>query len=320
MIGFEEELAKTVGNEIAAIVADLSRYWPLTNLVGVTVSYDYATALAGIDRGFGKSLPPPQATNDEELGQGSAMAVSVIHDGIWKTHVVFGPYVVNMLSSENDGENITGTKLVAHELAHAVDHENKRRAFGEICLQSVIELIPDPKEQYLWEKSHFIWDEYFASRLSVAFDPDGEPYEDELFATAYIACRNRLREARRKYHWHEISLEEFLEILGHNLRMVILSAGYLFGLCDGLNKDFSEVAPQSAPLLQEPLGLSIMRFHSVLLALWENRGEWTSYNEFLAMNAPAEALLNDLDLFVHTTDDGMVYMDIPARLEHVGLN
>ncbi|MDR4485707.1 MAG: hypothetical protein R3B95_21365 [Nitrospirales bacterium] len=317
VIGFEDSLARTVGNEIADLVGALSRYWPLNNLIGLTIAYDYAAALAAVDQGFGENAPPPQATNDEELGRGSAMALSVLHGGIWKTHVVFGPHLVGLLSSDEEGEKDRGYKLVAHELAHAADHENKRQAFGEIISQPVTELIPDPKEQYLWERSHFIWDEYYASRMSVGFDPEGEGDEDELFATSYIACRDRIQKARREYHWHQISLEEFLEVLKQNLHMVLLAAGYLFGLGDGLEKDLTEVAPKSTPLLQEDLGQAIMRFHAVLLALWEHRREWASYDEFLTLNGPAEALLNDLDLYVHTEDEGRVYIDIPPRVEHL---
>lgn len=317
VVGFEEELAQTVGNEIAALVRDLSRYLPLDHLAGVTVAYDYAAALAGIERGFGGKVPPPQATNDEELGQGAAMAVTVERDGIWKTHVVFGPYVVGLLASDMEGDKAGGYKMVVHELAHAADHEMKRLALGDIWLKSVDELIPDPKEQYLWERSNFIWDEYFASRVSVALYREAEPYEDELFASTYIACQDRLREARREYHWHRINLEELLEVLQHNLRMVLLAAGYLFGLADGLEKNLTEVAPQSAPLLEEDLGQAIMRFHDVLLALWEHRGEWADFDEFLTLNDPTEALLNGLDIYVRTTGDGQVYIDIPPGPEHV---
>ena len=315
--GFEEELGKTVGNEIVYLIRELSRYWPLDNLAGVTVAYDYEAALAELDRGFGSQMPPPQATNDEELGQGSAMAVTVKRDGICKSHVVLGPHVVAMLSSEEEADRAAGCKLVAHELAHVADHEFKRRALGEVYLKTVDELIPDPKEQYVWELSHFIWDEYYASRMSVGFDPDGDPFEDELFESCYIAFGDRMRNARREYHWNRMSLEDFLIILKHNLRMLLLSAGYLFGLSDGLEKKMDVIAPKSAPLLEDDLGQSIMRFYKVLLALWERDSAWESYDEFLALNGTAEALLNDLDLYVHTTDDGQVYIDIPPRDEHV---
>jgi hypothetical protein len=317
LVGFEEELANKVGGEISEIVRSISRYWPLNNLIGVTVASDYAAALAGINRGFGEGAPPPRATNDEELGHGAAMALPVKHEGICKTHVVFGSHVVDLLGSDTESNKAAGLKLVAHELAHAADYENKRQAFGDIWFQTVNELIPDPKEQYLWERSHFIWDEYYASRMSVVFDPQGELYEDELFASSHTACRDRLQEARREYHWHRMSLEEFLEVIQHNLRMVLLAAGYLFGLSDGLERDMTDVAPKSAPLLKEDLGQAIMRFHDVLLELWEHRAEWTSYDEFLVLNDPAEALLNDFDLYVSTIGEGQVHIDIPPRTEHV---
>jgi hypothetical protein len=222
-----------------------------------------------------------------------------------------------LLTSDKEGDKATGYKLVVHGMAHAADHEFKRLAFGEIWQKSIDELISDPKEQYLWERSHFIWDEYYASRVSVNHDPEGEPFEDELFASTYVACRNRLREARREYYWRRISLEEFLEILRHNLRVLLLAAGYLFGLVDGLKKDFPNIAPKSAPLLREDLGQAIMQFHRVLVDLWKQVGKWASYDEFLKINVKAEALLNDLDLYVSTTEDGQVYMDIPPGPEHV---
>ena len=109
LIGFEEELARRVGNEVGIVVRELSRYRSLNNLVGVTVAHDYVAALAGIDRGFGEGAPPPQATNDEELGHGSAMAVSVNRDDTWKTHVVFGPYLVDLLASKDEIEQSAGT-------------------------------------------------------------------------------------------------------------------------------------------------------------------------------------------------------------------
>ena len=165
--------------------------------------------------------------------------------------------------------------------------------------------------------SHFIWDEYYASRMSVPLNRDGEPFEDVLFESTYIALRDRVREARREYHWGSITLEKFLEVLKDNFRMVLLAAGYLLGLGDGLEKDLTEAAPKSAPLLEEDLGQAIMRFHEVLLTLWERDSAWTSYDEFLELNDPTEALLNDLDLYVDTTDEGGVYIDIPAREEHV---
>ena len=60
-----------------------------------------------------------------------------------------------------------------------------------------------------------------------------------------------------------------------------------------------------------------MRFQEVLQALWDRDSAWESYDEFLALNGPSEALLNDLDLYIHTTGEGQVYIEIPPRPEHV---
>ncbi len=209
---------------------------------------------------------------------------------------------------------------MVHELAHAADHEFKQLAFGTFWRQPIATFIPDPKERYLWEISHFIWDEHYASRISVPLDREKEPFEDELFATSYTAFKHRIREARCEYHWHRLGLEEFLDLLRHNLRMVFLSAGYLFGLADGLGEELSKVAPRSSPLLKEDMGQAIMRFHEVLLALWKRDSQWESYDEFLDINRLTENLLNILDLYLRSTDDGEVYIDIPAWDEHVHID
>ena len=259
---------------------------------------DYTAALASIDRGLGEGVPPHEATTDEDIGHEIAMAVPVKRDGKWKTHVVFGPEVVALLVSDVERDVLRGGKTIVHEMAHAADLEYRRKAFGNDFVEAFDEQVTDPKERYLSRMSNLIWDEYFASRMSVPTDPDGEHYEDELFVSAYLKTRDRLQNARRDYHYGAISLEEFLEVLRRNLRTLFISSGYLLGLSDGLEKDLATVAPKSAPLLEEKLGRAIMRFHDVLLALWERDGAWESYDEFLELNRPAEALLNDLDLYV----------------------
>lgn len=314
--GFDKDIALTVGNDIAEITRDLSRYLPLYNVVGVTVAADYHDALASIDRGLEHGIPL-KATQDEELGEGIGMAVPVIRDAMVKTHIVLGSGVVGLFVSKNEEDRSMGIKLVVHELAHAADHEFKQQAFGDACLQSCRQLIPDVKEQYLWELCSSIWNEYYASRVSVPYDNQEEPYEDELFSNALVVFRDRLRDARREYHLHRINLEDFLSVLAYNLRIVLLSAGYLFGLQDASDADLVEIAPRSAPLFEEPEGQMILRFHSVLLDIWERRGKWESYDEFLELNRPTEKMLNDLDIYLSITLDNQVYIDIPASAEHI---
>lgn len=316
--GFPEDVGEHLEGIIRSMAGILSREWPLNNLDGVTVAQDYGAALAEIDKGLGEDAPPVQATHDEELGIGTAMAVPVLRNGMLKTHIVYGPVIVGMLVAEEGGAK--GLKLVAHELAHAADHELKRRVFGALWTGTLDELVPDPTAQFLWGMTACIWDEYYANRMSAPIDPHGEYLEDDFFEGTYTAFCDRVRTARRQYHWQEIPLEDFLAVLKTNLRLLMMAAGYLFGLADGLGRDLEAVAPKSAPLLQKDLGQAITRFHDVLLMLWDSAGQWTTFDEFLALNVPAEALLNDLDLYVHTTDEGELYVSIPPRDRHVYIN
>lgn len=313
--GFPKDVGQQIAEIIGGVAKEVSRLWPLEGLDGLTVAQDYSAALAAIETGAGEHRPPIKATDDEELGIGTAMAVPVLRHGTLKTHIVYGPIIVNMLLTEE--HRTRGLKLVVHELAHAADHELKRRALGEIWNGTLDELVPDPAAQFLWQMTACIWDEYYANRMSAPVDLDGPYLEDDFFEGAYTAFGDRLLAARRAYHWKEISLHDFLAVLHKNLRLLLMAAGYLFGLADGLGRDLVAVAPKSAPLLKNELGQALMRFREVLLTLWERTGEWTSFDEFLSLNTATEALLNELDLYVYTTDEGELYVSIPPRDRHV---
>jgi len=310
--GFEESQAKEVGNALMHLIKEVSRWLPLNNLDGVTVAYDYEEALTNVERGHTTELPT-KPTHDE-IGEGVAMALPIMRDGVSKTHIVFGPNIVGLLISDEQRDLNTALQLVVHELGHAADHELKRQAFGEFLFSPTDDLIPDLKEQYLWELSHHVWDEYFASRVSAKWGPAGERFEEELFVSAYSVFRERIREARIEYHWHRMTLENFLVVVKYNFHMMLLATGYLFGLCDGLETPATDVAPRAATLLNQDDATQLWRIRDVLLALWGRLGEWQSYDEFTEINRPTEALLNELDLFVHVTDKDELYVDVPVRL------
>ena len=310
--GFDEKQAKEVGNNMMLVIREVSRILPLNNLDGVTVAYDYKEELASVERGFTTNLPT-EPTQDE-IGEGVAMALPVERDGVCKTHIVFGPSIVALLLSDEPGDLNTALQLVVHELGHAADHEFKRQALGEIMLDPIDDLLPDKKEQYLWELSHHVWDEYIASRVSAKWGPDSDRFEEELFVTAYSVFRERIREARVEYHWNRMTLEDLLAIVKHNFRLTLMATGYLFGLCDGLEKPVTDVAPRAADLLNGDDAKHLWQIHHVLLTLWGSLGKWKSYDEFTELNRPTETLLNELEFFVRVTDEGNLYFDVPVRL------
>lgn len=312
LIGIDEDLGTNAGNSMMHIIRELSRYWPLNNLDGVTVAFDYAEALGALDRGF-PVITPAEATQDE-IGTGVGMVLTVRRESEWKNHIVFGPSVVELLTSEDSIEVKSGMKLVAHELGHVADAELKRRAIGDTELSPIESLISDLKEQYLYGLSHHIWDEYFASRSASIFHPEGGSVEDELFCKTHAVFSERIREARVDYHWHRIELEDLMKVIKHNFYLLLLAAGYVFGLADGLEKELAEITPRSAILLGDEDMRQLREIHQVLLMLWQNRGEWNDFTEFLAINRPTEKLLEELEFFVSVTDEGWLHMEVPVRL------
>lgn len=309
--GFEERLANEVGHSILHVVREYSRAWPLENLDGVTIGSDYEEALASIDRGFSVDGPVVTPTKDEDIGWGIAMALPVYRDDIVKTHLVFGPTVVELVSSDDPNDLQEALRMISHELGHAVDHELKYRAFGNVLARKVNDLIPDPLEQYLWELSHFIWDEYFATRISSRLSHG--KIEDELFVKAQGKYRPRIYEARTKYRDYQISLDKFLDVVKQNLHIILLATGYLLGLNDA-QEDGKSPAADATKLLESADSKELHAFHEVLLAIWENCAEWKSYDELLELNRPTFALLHSLEVYPSVTDEGTIYIDVPVIL------
>ena len=74
------------------------------NLEAITISTSYKQALESVDRGFSCHPEAVQPTEDEQVVRVVAMALPVLKDEVWKTHIVFGPTIVGMyLDKEGDG-------------------------------------------------------------------------------------------------------------------------------------------------------------------------------------------------------------------------
>ncbi len=70
-----EAEAREFGEFVMSLAKVLSRHLDLSRLESIAIGWDYAEALASVDRGDGI---PPAAPTSNEYGQGSAMAVHVI--------------------------------------------------------------------------------------------------------------------------------------------------------------------------------------------------------------------------------------------------
>ena len=307
--GLPEDMANKVGSFVLTVIRDCSRYLPLSNLDGVTIAFDYESALKELDRGF-PTYFSPEPTEDDS-GFGVAMSLIVRRKEKIKTHIIFGPAIAAWTEDLESEKNVeTAVQVIVHELGHAVDHEYKFRALGDFAFRSQVDIIPDALERYLWSISSNVWDEYFANRISTSITNSDGSRENDLFVSIQRKFRERISESRRKYHFHLISLEDFLEVVRQNLHTLLMATGYLFGFNDARAEDVAAVREANA-VLERPNSKELRLFHEPLLTLWARQGKWDDYDEFLALNKPTKELLKSLDLYPSLTATGEVYMDVP---------
>ena len=104
------------------------------------------------------------------------------------------------------------------------------------------------------------------------------------------------------------------------LAFVLEHAGNLLGHCDGLDTLPLDDEPQLVALLEET-GLRnwFDSYHRQLGELWNRRGEWTSFDEFLALNRHTERLLWQFGIFPWRTADGSYRVEIPLATDAVEL-
>lgn len=148
----------------------------LCALDGITVSDDYAGALAAVERGY-PSLGPANATKDE-YGEGFAMAVPVLRDGVHKSHLVFNTSLVRPLVDTSHELYGFSVHTVCHEMAHVYDHMLQSRAMPKLYGSQMTDL----REATMMQFALPAWGEYAASRLSAEWGTETycEEFEKSL--------------------------------------------------------------------------------------------------------------------------------------------
>ena len=115
--GFEsEEQAREIWEHIANLLNVFGRMWNLERLHAVTVAADYNAALAEVDYGTG-SGNVPTATQDD-IAVGIAMAVSVLVEGVPRTHLVINAALMLTLRDPETPEAHIARYTLAHEIVN----------------------------------------------------------------------------------------------------------------------------------------------------------------------------------------------------------
>ena len=305
----DEETATRVANSIAAAVRAISRYIDLSRLDGITVAYDYDTALTELDRGFEATRPLTRTIDDRAVGV--AMAPAVMRDGIVKGHLVFYAPVVLPIEDETHEHYNQALYLVAHECAHIEDLKLRDERFpGTILQQSIC----DYDDAIFTQIAEVLWEEYAACRVSAVFGDNQAIAYEECLVSALGAARDEARAAIRAYRLHA-DIERELEEAGRPISEPLRFAAYLLGHLDGRCEDWSVVPQARDQLAGSEYAAHVDRLNAVLRNLWDTRDTWESLDVFAPLKEIAREALLCGGISVTRLADGQAYVNIPFTPE-----
>lgn len=300
----DQAAADAIGTTLYTVTESLVQMMPLDRLDGITFAADYPAALRDLDRGF--SITAPLHPTTEEYGVGVSMAPSVLRDGICKTHIVVRGEIGHSLINPDENVWRPALHLIVGQLAHASCTQILDESLPGILLKP----IDDRYDAFLYSCIHAAWTGYFTARASAAFYPEGGTGHQELLLSALKRAGDDVPDARLAYRFHG-SIDKLLEITMPRIADILRFSGSVLGHYDGLEKSFFDDPTLTAAL--EKMGLRdwIVFFDSELSALWDRRGRWASFDEFLMLNRHVERLFWLYGLFPWRTEDGQIHITVP---------
>jgi hypothetical protein len=300
----DQATADRVAGALYAITGSLVQIMPLDRLDGFTFASDYPAALRNLNRGFAARAPlQPTA---EEYGVSISMAPLVVRDGIVKTHIVMRGDIAHALISEDETLSRCALHTVVGQLAYAACDQILDEALPGVLLKK----IEDHYYGFLYSAIHSAWTGYFSSRASAVFDPQAGLAQQELLVSVLKRAQSDIPAARLAYRFHG-DIDGLLKIVLPRIADVLRFSGKVLGHYDGLQQSFLDEPALAAALGEMSLCDWLVLFDSELSRLWDRRGKWASFDEFLMLNRHVERLFWQYQLFPWRTDEGQIRIEAP---------
>lgn len=304
----DQATAERIAAALNAVTENIVPIMSLDRLDGITFSGDYAVSLRNLDRGFPASVPL-QPTN-EGYGVGVAMAPLVMRDGTIKTHIVMEGWLGHSLISEDEATWRLALHTVVCQLAHAASAQILDESLPGVLLKR----FDDRYDSFLYGAIHSAWTGYFSARASAVFCPEGGRPQEELLLAVLKRAQNDIPAARLAYRY-DGDLDKLLSVAMLRIEEVLKFSGTVLGHSDGLEQ--SVLADRTLATALKDAGLHdwIVLFDSELSRLWDRRGQWASFHEFLELNRHVERLMWQYGLIPWRTDQGLIRIEIPLAMD-----
>jgi hypothetical protein len=280
--GFQSvEQAKELANWTFDFLKIIGAKLNLERLDGITIAFDYAKALAELERGYETKLV---LTPSSEFAQGVAMAPAVKRDGVIKTHIVFDANVFLRFMDTNDEY----WPWIYYQLAHECGHVHDRHAFDQALPSLLLTLhdFGDELSKTRYELGDGCWSEYAASRLSAEYYPGQVAHFEEVLLATQEGLDDRTAAIMAKFAEDNDGVWCF-KSLCQEYERIMKFASYLLGHINGMGGEV-DAAPKFKEFLDSKNWLSeyIIELDNTLDELWDNYGKWTSYKDFNGLGCP----------------------------------
>jgi hypothetical protein len=282
----------------------------LERLCGVTVAWDYATALTEINRGIetDKVLAPTA----DGIVSGVAMTPIVVQEGEPKSHMVLDAAFVSVIVDEKHELFKQAIYIVAHEAAHAHELAHQYKVYPD----SILKPVGNYRDALLLKVALTCWDEFAACCLSSGFAaPEQLGYYEDTFCTKLDNSHERGNGYIRAYRAHR-DVGKLLDQMVSEFGDLLKYAAYLTGHIYGRQLDFGSVAPKAAALIEQRQWFKVVfeAFYARLQQMWDEYQNWDGIGVYDPLKQIVHDLLEVAGIELIEQPVG-VYVDVPYSEE-----
>jgi hypothetical protein len=305
MRGFPDEPAAIAASQrVTEVIQEIACQLglSLTGLDGVTIAYDYDSALSELDRGFPASHPLTRTA--DEIAIGIAMAPLVKRDGKVRSHIVLSAAILPLIEAMDS--DISGKYIIAHELAHSHEHYFRDNQIPGMLLQ---QQIFGADEIFLYDTADACWSEYAACYFSAPAGPEHVKLLEKTFVAALRGFSESIIQAKREW-MEDKNFDKVWDRVTVIVARLLKSASSVMGHTVGLDKPFDEVANIASLLMQENSWL-FRRFEELYAALgkmMDTFERWTGPVAFDPLKQVVRDVVQDCGITMQQTINGSLYI------------
>jgi hypothetical protein len=238
------------------------------------------------------------------------MAPLVVREGIPKTHIVMRGDVGYYLTDDEESQWRFGLHTFVQQLAHV----SCMQVFDEALPGVLLSEIPDAYAAFLYPCIEAAWQGYFSSRASASFYPAAGQGYTEILISVLRHAKKDIPEARFNYHL-DGNMDRLMSIVMPMINNVLRFSAKVLGHCDGLGQPLAQDQNLADELEQAGLRSWLILFDGELSELWNRRGEWASFDEFLHLNRHVERLFWQFRMIPWKLDDDKIWVEVVADVE-----